>query len=166
MCSSDLVFALTVVPAATAITFKSGLAEHKERWFDAFRTRYSSLVKFLLRHSVVTVVVSVSLVVVSIASLAWIGTEFMPRLDEGSILIETRKLPGISLTQSIELSNQIEKLIRSFPEVTSVVTKIGRPDLATEAMGIYQGDVYVLLKPYEEWPAGVDRKSTRLNSSH
>jgi cobalt-zinc-cadmium resistance protein CzcA len=152
-----LVFALTVVPAATAITFKSGLAEHKERWFDAFRNRYSSLVKFLLRHSVVTVVVSVSLVVVSIASLAWIGTEFMPRLDEGSILIETRKLPGISLTQSIELSNQIEKLIRSFPEVTSVVTKIGRPDLATEAMGIYQGDVYVLLKPYEEWPAGVTK---------
>jgi cobalt-zinc-cadmium resistance protein CzcA len=106
---------------------------------------------------VATVAVSLTLVVASLASLAWIGTEFMPRLDEGSILIETRKLPGISLTQSIELSNQVEKLIRSFPEVTSVVTKIGRPDLATEAMGIYQGDVYVLLKPYEEWPTGVTK---------
>ncbi len=152
-----LIFALTVVPAATAITFRSGLKEHKERWFDAFRDRYQATVEFLLRHPVITVLVSVSMVVVSIASLAWIGTEFMPRLDEGSILIETRKLPGISLPQSIELSNQVERLVKSFPEVSSVVTKIGRPDLATEAMGIYQGDVYVLLKPYEEWPKGVSK---------
>jgi heavy metal efflux system protein len=153
-----LVFALTVVPAATAITFRSGLKEHKERWFDAFREKYRATIQFLLRHAMATVLFSVTLVAVSVASLAWIGTEFMPTLDEGSILIETRKLPGISLTQSIELSTQVERLVRSFPEVSSVVTKIGRPDLATEAMGIYQGDVYVLLKPYEQWEPGVNKE--------
>jgi cobalt-zinc-cadmium resistance protein CzcA len=146
-----LVFALTVVPAATAATFRKGLKEHKGRWFEPIRNHYRATVEFLLRHAWATVTVAVSFVAVSIASLAWIGTEFMPKLDEGSILIETRKLPGVSLTQSIALSTQVEQVVRSFDEVSSVVTKIGRPDLATEAMGIYQGDVYVLLTPRDEW---------------
>jgi heavy metal efflux system protein len=89
--------------------------------------------------------------ILSIGSLWFIGTEFMARLDEGSILIETRKLPGISLTESAQISTRIERIIKAFPEVTGVVTRIGRPDVATEAMGIYQGDVYVLLKPRSEW---------------
>ena len=75
----------------------------------------------------------------------------MPKLDEGSILIETRKLPGISLTDSVEMSKRIEKMLRAFPEIQDVVTKIGRPDFATEAMGINQGDVYVMLRPMESW---------------
>jgi len=75
----------------------------------------------------------------------------MPKLDEGSILIETRKLPGISLTDSVEMSKRIEKMLRTFPEIQDVVTKIGRPDFATEAMGINQGDVYVMLRPMESW---------------
>jgi len=153
-----LIFALTVVPAATLLTFRGGIAEHKERWFLPIRNRYQNMVAFLLRHPWSTVAVSVTLVAVSIGSLAWIGTEFMPRLDEGSLLIETRKLPGVSLPQSIELSNQVERVVKSFEEVSGVVTKIGRPDLATEAMGIYQGDVYVLLKPNEEWKPGVTKE--------
>jgi len=164
-----LVFALTVVPAATALTFRHGISEHKETWFAPIRSGYQSAVEFLLRHQWSTVFVALSLVVVSIGSLAWIGTEFMPRLDEGSILIETRKLPGVSLPQSIDMSTQVEKVVRGFDEVSGVVTKIGRPDLATEAMGIYQGDVYVLLKPYEQWKAGgtkeelIDRLSAALS---
>jgi cobalt-zinc-cadmium resistance protein CzcA len=75
----------------------------------------------------------------------------MPRLDEGSILIATRKLPGISLTDSVEISKRVESILRGFPEIASVVTKIGRPDFATEAMGIHEGDVYVLLTPPETW---------------
>jgi cobalt-zinc-cadmium resistance protein CzcA len=149
-----LVFALTVVPAATALTFKRGIKEHKETWFAPIRRGYRSVVEFLLRHQVSTVGIALVLVVVSVVSLRWIGTEFMPRLDEGSILIETRKLPGVSLPQSIDLSTQVEKVVRGFDEVSSVVTKIGRPDLATEAMGIYQGDVYVLLKPHDQWKSG------------
>ncbi len=76
----------------------------------------------------------------------------MPRLDEGAILIETRKLPSVSLTESVEISHQVEEVVKKFHEVESVTTKIGRPDLATEAMGIHQGDVYVILKPHDQWP--------------
>ena len=146
-----LVLSLTVIPAATSVHFRGGVKEHNDRWFAVVCSRYLLILRFVLRYPIATVAVAVTLVAVSVGSLAFIGTEFMPRLDEGSILIETRKLPGISLTESIEISNRIEKVVRGFDEVTGVVTKLGRPDLATEAMGIYQGDVYVLLKPLKEW---------------
>ncbi|HZT33248.1 MAG TPA: CusA/CzcA family heavy metal efflux RND transporter [Bryobacteraceae bacterium] len=146
-----LIFALTVIPAATTVHFTGRVKEHKDAWFQAIRARYLRVLTALVRHRLATVSAALGMVMAAIGSLAFIGTEFMPRLDEGSILIETRKLPGISLTESIQISNRIEKVIRSFDEVSGVVTKIGRPDLATEAMGVYQGDVYVLLRPREQW---------------
>jgi heavy metal efflux system protein len=154
----SLILALTVVPAAAALFFRKPLPEHKEKLFGAFRARYLSLVGWVLRHRRLTIVIAALLVFVALGSLAFMGTEFMPRLDEGSILIETRKLPSISLTESVVLSTGIEKILVKFPEVQSVVTKLGRPDLATEAMGIYQGDVYVMLKPQEEWPAHITKE--------
>src|SRR5439155_12396042 len=92
-----------------------------------------------------------SILAVAIWSLTAIGTEFMPQLDEGSILVETRKLPGISLTDSVQISKTIEARLRKFPEIADVVIKIGRPDFATEAMGINEGDTYLTLKPMNQW---------------
>src|SRR5260370_37728377 len=88
---------------------------------------------------------------VALGSLDFIGTEFMPRLDEGSIVVTSRRLPGISLTESISLGKQIERVVMSFPEVRGVVTKLGRPDLATEAMGIQESDSYLTLNPQNKW---------------
>jgi len=154
VCSSllgALLFALTVVPTAASLVLRKGVKEHKEAWFEHVRRGYVALLQILLRYRVATLAVSVVVLVVSLGSLAWIGTEFMPKLEEGSILVQTKKLPGISLTESIELSKRVERVIVRFPEVAGVVTKLGRPDVATEAMGIYEGDVYVLLKPREQW---------------
>jgi cobalt-zinc-cadmium resistance protein CzcA len=163
----SLIFALTVAPAAAAIAFGRGAREHKDAWFQALRFRYVRLLKLLLRHRAATVSVALALVAVSAGSLAFIGTEFMPRLEEGSLLVQTIKLPGISLTESLRIGNRVEQVIRSFPEVSGAVTKAGRPDLATEAMGIYEADVYVLLKPQDQWRAKsreelVDRMSAAL----
>jgi Cu/Ag efflux pump CusA len=97
--------------------------------------------------------VAAALVILAVAiwSLTVIGTEFRPQLDEGSILVETRKLPGISLTDSVEISKRIETRLRAFLEIADVVIKIGRPDFATEAMGINEGDTYLLLRSMSEW---------------
>jgi cobalt-zinc-cadmium resistance protein CzcA len=147
----SLILALTIVPAATSIALRKGVKEHKERWFLFLQDRYLDLLHWALHHRAFMVLSSLAVLVVSLGSLSMIGTEFMARLDEGSLLIETRKLPGISLTESAEISTRVEQVVKRFPEVTGVVTRIGRPDVATEAMGIYQGDVYVLLKPRSEW---------------
>src|SRR6202790_2732127 len=113
--------------------------------------RYQRLLTTVIHYRKATVAVALLILVVALWSLTVIGTEFMPQLDEGSILVETRKLPGISLTDSVEISKRIEQKLRAFPEVADVVIKIGRPDFATEAMGINEGDTYLLLQPMVFW---------------
>jgi cobalt-zinc-cadmium resistance protein CzcA len=157
--AGSLLLALVFVPAATVLTMRNGVKPHSEEgWYATLRSGYSRLLERVIHFRVVVVAVSVLLVVVALGSLAFIGSEFMPRLDEGSLLITTRKLPGISLTESIQLSDTVEKAVLEFPEVTGVVTKLGRPDLATEAMGIYEADVYILVKPYEQWTTAPDKE--------
>jgi cobalt-zinc-cadmium resistance protein CzcA len=150
----SLLLALTVIPTLATYLFRRGIPaseEKREGWFESLHRVYGRLLLRCMAHRPLTIGIAVAALVLSLGSLAFIGTEFMPRLDEASILIETRKLPGISLTDSVEISKRVERILRGFPEIRDVVTKIGRPDFATEAMGINEGDVYVLLRPYKEW---------------
>jgi cobalt-zinc-cadmium resistance protein CzcA len=149
-----LVLALTWVPVASSYLLKLEGKEHEEGWFLRLRRYYVAHLEDAMNHRARTLSVALGVVVVAIGSLAFLGTEFMPRLDEGAILVETRKLPSISLEESAVISTRVEQIIGRFPEVSQVVTKIGRPDVATEAMGIYQGDVYVNLHPIDEWESG------------
>jgi heavy metal efflux system protein len=149
-----LLLALAAVPAAAMVLLRVGGAHHEGAWFLRLRERYVRHLADAMHHRRRTIVVAVMFVAVAVGSLRFIGTEFMPRLDEGAILIETRKLPSISLEESVSISTRVERIVQRFPEVSQVVTKLGRPELATEAMGIYQGDVYVNLHPEETWSTG------------
>lgn len=150
----SLILALTVVPTLSSYCLKVRAAHRtnvSEKWFMKLRQLYENSLDVALHHKASLLTIAVLLVGTALISLKFIGTEFMPKLDEGSILITSRKLPGISLTQSIEISKEIAIKIRSFPEVTGIVTKLGRPDVATEAMGIYESDSYLQLAPKDEW---------------
>lgn len=152
----SLLLALTLVPALASVAFRHGIPVRADRsGSHAFMTRltdrYGRALNWGIHHRLITISMAASTLAVALGSLFFIGTEFMPHLDEGSILLETRKLPGISLTESIEISKQIERRLRTFPEIADVVVKIGRPDFATEAMGINEGDTYLILKPRSEW---------------
>ncbi len=122
-------------------------------WFDRLRDRYTASLDRADRHRGLVVGFAATLVVLAVGSLFFIGTEFMPTLDEGSLVITSKKLPGISLSQSIKIQEEIDGIIRSFPEVSTVVAKMGRPDLATEAMGVYETDAYINFKPQKTWRA-------------
>jgi cobalt-zinc-cadmium resistance protein CzcA len=119
----------------------------KVSWLDNLRDRYGRSLERTSKHSKPILITALILVLVSLGSLLFIGTEFMPTLDEGSMVVTSKRLPGISLTKSIAIGNQIERTIKSFPEVQSIVTKLGRPDLATEAMGEYESDSYISFTP-------------------
>jgi cobalt-zinc-cadmium resistance protein CzcA len=155
----SLILSLTVIPVLASFFLRLEAHEHEETWFQRLRRSYLSLLTSAMDHRVRTLLTAVTVVTLALVSVPFLGTEFMPKLDEGSILIETRKLPSVALTDSAEISTRMERLLLRFPEVKQVVTKIGRPDLATEAMGIYQGDVYVLLHPMEEWRTGRTKES-------
>lgn len=164
----SLALALTVVPMLAAFVLKGKIEEKEEGWFIRLRDAYRRSLERAFRFRTAIVLLAVLVVSVAIGSMMFIGTEFMPRLDEGSLLITTRKLPGISVSDSIKVSQAIEKAVREFPEVTGVVTKLGRPDLATEAMGVYEADVYVLMKPRDKWTTAhtkeefIDKVAVRL----
>ena len=157
----SLILALTYIPAASAYLFaregntRSARRGHDDaRWFVALRTRYERALHWSIMHRGAVVGGALGLLAVSLASVPFLGTEFMPKLDEGYLLIETRRVPSTSLPQGVAMSDDVERTLRSFPEVQRVVTNLGRPHEATEAMALNQADVYVTFKPKAEWGAG------------
>lgn len=146
----SLFLALTYVPAVSSWALRDGHGTAAP-WLTLLTTRYAAVLRSVLKRPQPIVLVSVALVVVAVASLTRIGTEFMPKLDEGSILITTRRMPSVDLADATRLSLAAERIVKRFPEVVTTVTKEGRPDLATEAMGLFEGDMYVILKPQGEW---------------
>ena len=150
----SLLLSLTVVPVVASYLLRLGGSHREEGWMVWLRDRYTRHLADAMNHPVRTLVIAGSVVMVALGSVPLLGTEFMPKLDEGAMLIETRKLASVSLEESVALSTRVEQLVKTFPEVKQVVTKIGRPDVATEAMAIYQGDLYVLLHPIDDWTTG------------
>lgn len=152
----SLLLALTYVPAISSLALRH-THETPARWMVALQKGYARALDWSMHHARPVVGGAVVAILLAAGSLSMIGTEFMPKLDEGSILINTRRLPSVSLEDANRLSTATERIVRGFPEVETVVTKEGRPDLATEAMGLFEGDMYVILKPKEEWTTASDR---------
>ncbi|MEO8563522.1 MAG: CusA/CzcA family heavy metal efflux RND transporter [bacterium] len=161
----SLLLALTYVPVLASYFLRAG-EETPSRWFDALRLRYQHWLAWSLAHRGAVAGAAAILLAVSLGSLPFLGTEFMPKLDEGSLLIETRRLPSTSLPQGMSIAKEVERTLLRFPEVKSIVTKMGRPELATETMGLYAGDVYVLFNPRSEWKTrSLDRLIVRMDSA-
>jgi cobalt-zinc-cadmium resistance protein CzcA len=169
----SLVLALTYVPAASAYLFaRRGDTRHGQRghddagWFGALRARYEAALGWALAHRRAVVVGALSVLIASLVSAPFLGTEFMPKLDEGYLLIETRRVPSASLPQGVAVSEDVERTLGSFPEVARVVTNLGRPHEATETMALNQADVYVMFKPKREWRArSLDVLIERMDSA-
>lgn len=151
----SLLLALVFVPAAS-LTLLRHVAAAPRPVEVRLRDRYRRALEWTFGRGTPIVVTAVLMVVGAVYSLSHIGSEFMPKLDEGAILINTRRTPSVSLADANKLSLLAEKVVGKFPEVQTVVTKVGRPDLATEAMGLFEGDLYVILKPRDEWTTADD----------
>ena len=147
----SLVLTLAAVPAASRLLLGRSTKKAREPYMDRARQVYGRIVNQVLDHRVLVVTAGSLLIAAALGSLRFIGTEFMPRLDEGSVLVQALRLPSISLSRSVDIGLEVERTLLEVPEVTGVVSTLGRPDLATEAMGIYESDVFVNLKPPEQW---------------
>ena len=147
----SLVLTLAAVPAASRLLLGRSTNKAREPYMDRARQVYGRIVNQVLDHRVLVVTAGSLLIASALGSLRFIGTEFMPRLDEGSVLVQVLRLPSISLSRSVDIGLEVERTLLEVPEVTGVVSTLGRPDLATEAMGIYESDVFVNLKPPEQW---------------
>jgi len=122
------------------------------------KRRYRPALDFMTRYRAQGLAVATALVFISAAIFPYLGSEFIPRLDEGSLAVQIARLPSVSLTQSIDIGTQAERVLRSFPEVTMIVSKTGRAEVATDPMGVDVSDLYIELKPPSEWTTAHTRE--------
>ncbi len=149
----SLLLALCLIPAAATWLFRRGARESAyavrlERWLQA---RYAGVLGWTMRRPRVTLAAAVAVLAATSLLVPRLGTEFLPELDEGSILIQATKDPGISLTHAAEVHADIERVIKQTPEVTTVVSRLGRAEVGSDPMGVNQSDVFVMLASREEW---------------
>ncbi|MEP6664656.1 MAG: efflux RND transporter permease subunit, partial [Verrucomicrobiota bacterium] len=147
----SLILSLTFVPMLCTFFLKQVPHEHDLFYIRWLKNGYLTLLKPCVRHPWIVVITAVLALAGSLALVPRIGTEFLPALDEGSIAVQTFRIPSISLPQSLALQTQAEKILKQFPEVIDVVSKTGRADIASDPMGVELSDVIVTLKPHEEW---------------
>jgi heavy metal efflux system protein len=150
--AASLIIALTLMPVLASYAFRKKHVE-KETWLMRRASRlYIPFLGRALRFPLVTAGIAVALFVISLFIAPFLGAEFIPTLDEGSIVIMMFRVPGISVAESLHGNEIIESVLRHFPEVERVVSRTGRPEVATDPMAIDQSDVYITLKPVNQWP--------------
>jgi len=149
----SLVVALTVVPVLSELSLGAG-RERQFRFIRRFHGGYLHLLERAVRRPRVTLGIALGSLVLALALVPFIGTEFMPPLDEGAIAVNAVRLPNASLDGSVRVAEVVEKRLRRFPEVETVVSKTGRAEISEDPMGPEQTDFFIMLKPRGLWKSG------------
>lgn len=155
---SSLVLSITVIPVLAAMLMKPRVVHEDGRLLERGRRLYRRLLQSAIRHQRLVMLLAAGLLTGGAAMIPFIGREFVPIMDEGSIVVNLVRLPSIGLTESLKISGEIERLLLDIPDVRSVVTRTGANELGTDPMGMELSDMYVLLKQEPEWHARSKRE--------
>jgi cobalt-zinc-cadmium resistance protein CzcA len=147
----SLLLSLTYIPAMMTFLLRGRVAETESIVIRYAKKFYRPALAAITGNRRPAFVAAVALVVISGAIFPFLGSEFIPRLDEGSLAVQVQQLPSVSLSQSVRTVTEVEKVLKTFPEVTKVVSKTGRAEVATDPMSVDFSDLYVELNPPSEW---------------
>ncbi len=156
--AGSLILTVTLIPVIAALVLKPK-EERDTILVRVIKRRYLPLLEWSLANKKKVVTAAASLLVVSLLMFPFLGKEFMPTLQEGSIMWRVTSIPSASLEQSIKISKDIENALTKFPEVKTTVAMIGRAEKGETADVNYM-EIYTELHPEEEWP--VDRSVPEL----
>jgi cobalt-zinc-cadmium resistance protein CzcA len=150
-----LIFAMMIAPALSSFVFGRKTREWRNPVMEWVTTAYRSSVQFAIRLRWVTVAIAAGALGLSawLAMSGIIGSEFLPHLDEGAIWARGTLAPSTGPTEGTRLTNQARIIFASFPEVTQVISQVGRPDDGTDTGGFFNTEYFVDLKPKEQWRA-------------
>jgi cobalt-zinc-cadmium resistance protein CzcA len=151
------ILSLTLVPVLASHFLAPRPGDHETWLMSRLRRGYVRTLGLVLIRPSVTIGAGLALLALGGALATRVGAEFIPQLDEGDLLLEVRRLPGIALSESIATDLRIERSLRSVPEIDHVVARIGAPEIATDPMGIEQSDVYITLEPPDRWRRGLGK---------
>ena len=147
-----LILSITFIPAMIA-QFASGEITDKENYLLGwFKKIYTPLLDYSLANRPVTITFATILVALSILLSTKMGTEFIPKLDEGDMAIHALRITGTSLSQAVSMQDAVEKKIKELPEVDYVFSKIGTADIASDPMPPSVADVFAIVKARNQWP--------------
>ena len=156
-----LFLSLTYVPMMASLFLKHHIVTKStfaDKFFEALNKLYARALSFCLRFKWQTVATAFVALVISLFLFTRLGAEFIPTLDEGDFAMQMTLPAGSSLSESIEVSNEAEKLLMDkLPEIKHVVAKIGTAEVPTDPMAVEDADVMIVMKPFKEWISAASR---------
>jgi cobalt-zinc-cadmium resistance protein CzcA len=149
--AGSLLLTVTLTPVLASLFLKKTGREHEPRFVGWLRRVYLRALDLCLAHRAPLAVVAVLVVLAGGLLATRLGGEFIPRLDEGDLSISAIRPASVGISEVAASTGRMERVLLRFPEVLTVVSRSGSPELATDVMGIEAGDVFVMLKPKADW---------------
>lgn len=156
---TSLFLSTTFVPAAASFVLRPRDVPHREPWLvRLLRRGYRTVLSGAMRHPIAVGVAAALMLGLGGLLLLRSGSDFVPQLDEGDLVIQTTRAPDIRIETGVAEATRLEStLLEEIPEVRRVVSRIGSPAVATDIMGLEQTDVFVELAPREKWREGLEK---------
>lgn len=154
----SLLVALTLVPVLCSLLFKESAEEKESIIMRTLNAAYAPILRFALKRRGVVIACAILGLGASLATVPFLGTEFVPELDEGTMSIRVTMNPSISLEEGKRIATRLELKLKKYPEVTYVFSQIGRPELGGDPEPISNNELNVGLKPQSEWTTADSRQ--------
>jgi cobalt-zinc-cadmium resistance protein CzcA len=161
---SSLIVTLTVLPVLCSWFMRKGVRERRNAAFESIQALYARGLDYCLARPRETTIASALLLAAALLLVPFIGAEFMPHLDEGALWVRATMPSTISFDESAKVAPQVRKILRSFPEVTTVSSELGRPDDGTDPTGFFNVEFFVGLKPYSQWTGAYRTKAALIEA--
>ena len=156
--AGGLIATFTIAPALSLLLFPEEVSERETPVVRALRRVYEPALEFVLANRIITFAGVALLSLFAVFAVRSLGLEFLPSLEEGNLWVRATFPQSVSLEDSDGYVNRMRVLIAKYPEVQTVVSQHGRPDDGTDATGFFNAEFFVPLKPFDTWPAGVDKE--------
>ncbi|MFM8467568.1 MAG: efflux RND transporter permease subunit [Oxalobacteraceae bacterium] len=154
-----VILTMTLVPTLLAVSMRTqSLEENHLVWMERLQQRYRSFLRWAALHRFLVLASSASVLAVSFLLSPLLGSEFVPKLDEGNIWLTIAMPPSTSLDATKQIERQVRHILRSYPEVKTVITHVGRPDDGTDPKGPNNLEILVDLKPAKQWRFGTKER--------
>jgi cobalt-zinc-cadmium resistance protein CzcA len=156
--AGGLLATFTVTPALSAVLLPEHVRETETWLVRTLHRFYSPVLRIAVANRKMTVTVTLAVFILAGVAMRFLGLEFLPKLEEGNLWIRATMPATISLQEGNGYANRMRKVIRSFPEVDTVVSQHGRPDDGTDAAGFFNVEFFTPLKPISQWRPGLDKE--------
>jgi heavy metal efflux system protein len=164
--AGGLIATFTITPALSLMLFKDKVEEQETALVRLLRKLYEPALEFFLANRIIAFSCMALMILIAVIAMRSLGLEFLPKLEEGNLWVRATFPQSISLEDSDAYVNRMRVLMSKYPEVQSVISQHGRPDDGTDATGFFNAEFFVPLKPFDTWPAHMDKAKLTQDMTH